>query len=122
MSSSPAGSLKDIQIDIIHELQTDINTQFKMLVKSRALWRKIENWSETIAHILMIVSAVLSFASGQYKSIEVLPFLAGIVSVLVIALLKFANYAKNECLERNILLKPILERVGVKPIPINTNT
>lgn len=121
MAPSPTSSIRDIKIDVVHELQDDINHQIKALLKSRIKWRVVENYVETSAHLLMIISSILAFASGIYKDVDVLSFLAGIAGVTSIACLKFANYAKNECLERNNLLHQLLDRLNIKPTPSNTN-
>ena len=122
MTPSPTSSIRDIKIDVVHELQDDINHQIKSLLKSRIKWRVVENYVETSAHILMVVTSILAFSAGIYRTIEVLSFLSGISGVTSIACLKFANYAKNECLERNNLLHQLLERLNIKPTPSNTNT
>ena len=119
MSDSPTVSLRDIKIDVMHEVQDDFKKTVHYLLKSRKKWRKIENYSETIAHILMLFGTIMTFSAGIFDN-KILSFIAGGILSLSAALLKLAAYCHAECLERNSILNEHLTRINMKSIPLNT--
>jgi hypothetical protein len=120
MSDSPAVSLRDIKIDVMHELQDDFKRTIHYLLKSRKKWRRIENHAETSAHILMLFGTISTFASGIFDN-KILSFIAGGILCLSAALLKLSAYCHAECLERNSILNDHLTRIHLKGIPSNTH-
>lgn len=120
MSNSPTGSLADIKIDILHDVQDDFKKTVHYLLNSRRKWRVYENISETMAHILLLFGTILAFANGIFDQ-KMLAFISGSILTLSAALLKLANYCHSECLERNNILNEHLTRIHLKGIPPNTN-
>ena len=119
MSDSPTVSLRDIKIDVMHEVQDDFKKTVHYLLKSRKKWRRIENHAETSAHILMLFGTISTFASGIFDN-KILSFIAGGILSLSAALLKLSQYSKTKCLERNNILNEHLTRIHLKSIPPNT--
>ena len=73
------------------------------LILWRSRWRKIQNWTEALSQIIVMIAAVLAFSSG-FWDITLLSFISGSVSALGVSLYTFSKYAASESSERNIHL------------------
>lgn len=105
--------VKKIRKDIIQE---SIYQDLKHNTVSKTMWKKIGDFTETIAHIFIIVGSILSFASGFYK-ITHLSFVAGCCGVATLSLSRFSSYAMKESSERTIQVNKLLEKIGIEKIP-----
>lgn len=102
-------------------INPNINESITSLLKSRNVWKKISNITETLGHTLTVGSTILAFASGVYN-IDSLAFVAGCFSIGSLSLLNFSNYASNKSNERNNSLNNMLIRINVQPLPMSINT
>jgi hypothetical protein len=119
MSETPTGSISDISPEILTILQVDFKTELQKLLKSRVKWRKAQNYSETLAHFLMLCTSIIAISASLYKY-ESLIFITACLSVLSQSLLKFSSYCHNECVERNVLINNLLKRIEMREITLNT--
>lgn len=95
----------------------DFEREVRDVVAWRHNWRKIANWSEGIAHLLLVVATALAYSAGYFDSIRELAYAAGCVNVVVLALLRFAAYANKESSERNAILNRFLKLLGIEAMP-----
>ena len=84
----------------------------------RNRWKRISDISETSAHILTGIAAILSFAAGFFNS-EYYSFTAGGVGTTSLVLTKFSNYAMSESKERTSNVNKILNKLGLDGLTDN---
>lgn len=82
----------------------------------RHRWRKIANWVEGLAQVLLGVATMLAFAAGFFN-VQYLPFAAGCFNTLCLVMLRFSAYANRESAERNAILGRLLVFLGATPPP-----
>lgn len=87
------------------------------LTASRQRWRKLANWAECSAQLVLILATGAAYAAGYYSDRSYLAFVAGCANVAVIALMRFSTYANHESAERTLILNRELEYLGVRPVP-----
>lgn len=106
-----------ILIDKIkHELiEPQYYSDIKSNLRGKTCWKDTGDVTETIAHVLIGVSAILSFASGSFDNM-ILAFVAGCVSVGSGALLLFSKYSMHESKERTIQVNRLLKKLGMDEI------
>ena len=105
-----------VEEDIINP---NIKKEIEKLVKHGKNWRITSIVCKTIGHVLVVISAALSFAGAVYNQIQALSFAAGTISVMSMALIIFSNFASNESKNCDIALNKFLDRCKIEHIPIN---
>lgn len=92
---------EEFAAQIWHSLiATDQKSRMADLIQWRRRWKKIQNWTEALSQIIVMVAAVLAFSSG-FWDIALLSFISGSVSALGVSLYTFSKYAASESAERN---------------------
>jgi len=93
----------------------------KSMVSGRKWWLRASTLFETAGKISSASSVVLAFASGSEitgsSQSQILGFVAGTVGTIGMALSAFANFARNQSLERSDALNIILKDAKIKEIP-----
>jgi hypothetical protein len=90
--------------------------QVKDLIEYKFTWRKVGNWTETISQVLILVGAVLAFASSTYDMRD-LVFTAGVCNVTSLLLKRFSVYAFGESKERIHQVNKVLRHLGIDELP-----
>ena len=94
----------------------DYTGEVRDVITWRHRWRKISNWVEGVAHVLLGVASVLAFSAGFFDN-KYLTYASACISTLCLAMLRFSAYANNESVERNAILTRLLNVVGIAPMP-----
>ena len=94
----------------------DFNAEIRDVVAWRHIWRKLANWVEGIAHIMLGVASILAFSAGFFNT-PMLSYAAACASTVCLAMLRFSAYANNESIERNDILNNLLRTIGIDPVP-----
>lgn len=103
-----------IDKDLIHPvMMRDIES----CIRTRTRWKKVADWTETLAHVFLGFNSILAFLAGVYQEERVLLICAGITSTLSIVLLKFADYSLKESEERHKTLCQYLKYFHVRAPP-----
>jgi len=82
----------------------------------RRRWRKISNWVEGLAHVMLGAASILAFSAGFFDD-KFLSYASACSSTICLAMLRFSAYASNESVERNAALTRLLGSVGLSPMP-----
>ena len=112
----------DLRPQIFNEIiSADFITNIKTLVRLKNKYNSLSNSLESIAHLLLILSAILAFATGYFKY-ELLIFISGSITIISVALLRYSLYLTNESTEKNNMLSNMLKMVNIDPeIDISNN-
>lgn len=87
------------------------------LLSNRNFWRRMGNYVEAIAVLLIVVSTVFSFAAGVYDQ-EDFSFVAGLTNTIGLSLKGFIVYAYRESKERTRQANRLLTHYGIEELPI----
>src|SRR5581483_1250606 len=93
-----------VEIDLINRIKKELvdksyYNDIKFNLKWKSYWKVIADVSETLAQILIGISAVLAFASGFFEY-TLLSFIAGCFGTASLVLYKFSSYSMGESKER----------------------
>jgi hypothetical protein len=116
MNSLTEGEIQHIVEESV--INPFILSEIKNLVKSRKIWKIVANVTETVSNVLVVVSAILTFASGTYEGNGILAFIAGSISVTSLALMRFSDFSNNQSKNRNITLNELLDKINVQQMPM----
>ena len=94
----------------------DFEGEVRDVVLWRHRWRKISNWVEGVAHVLLGAASILAFSAGFFDN-KYLTYASACSSTVCLALLRFSAYANNESVERNTVLTRLLKTAGIAPMP-----
>jgi hypothetical protein len=108
----------ELRVRVLHdEVIPDFLREVQDVIVWRWRWRKIANWAEGIAHLLLAAATVLVYSAGYFDKVAYLAYVAGCVNVGVLALLRIAAYANKESSERNVILNRHLRLLGLSEMP-----
>lgn len=102
-------------------IQTEIIDPFiikniKDTSQSVYFWRKVSNYTESSAKLIIVLQSLVTFAAATYE-MPYLAFVGGSLSVISISLLGYAKYAAGESKERNTELNVLLKYKGLEQVP-----
>lgn len=110
----------DLGAQIFNEIiAPDFEFEVRDVVRSRFRWRKISDWVEGIAHVLLGATSILAFSAGFFGNIY-LAYAAACCSTVCLAMMRFSAYANGESIERNTILNRMLAMAGIDPMPTPT--
>jgi len=103
--------------DLINKIRIELveknyYSDVKMNIRSKTIWKFVSDLTEALAHILMGLAAVLSFAAGFFDY-TLLSFIGGCFGTSAIVLLQFSSYAMKESKERTERVNKILTKLGI---------
>jgi hypothetical protein len=109
-------------VDAVKNLtKPTIIDDIKSMYRGRTAWRKTATITETMGKASLATSTVLAFASASEivndSSSRILGFVAGSVGTLGLVLTSFANFARNQAIERTDAANMILGSVRVDGVP-----
>ena len=115
---------KDVEKSLNEELKNKIKTDLiipayykdiKSNLSGRYSWKTIGDVSDTAAKILSGCSTILAFSAGFF-SIQILPFLSGMIGVTSLVCLQFSSYSMKESKERTTEVNLILNQLDMSNI------
>jgi len=111
-------AFRETCIDIITPA---IETDIRDMVKGRVLWRRMSTIFEVLGRVSGATGTILAFAGGSEITGETLSralsFSAGCLGTLSIVATLFANFSRQQSMERRQAINTILESVGLRDIP-----
>lgn len=90
--------------------------EIKDIIIWRRKWRKIANWAEASAQILLGMGTILAYSAGFFNT-KYLSFASGCCSTLCVILLRYSKYANGESNERNKILNDLLKKIDIDEMP-----
>lgn len=113
----PATTYSDLAGPLFRDvIAPDFEDEVRDVALWRHRWRKISNWVEGIAHVMLGAASILAFSAGFFDN-KYLTYASACSSTVCLALLRFSAYANNESVERNTVLTRLLKTVGIAPMP-----
>lgn len=86
-------------------------------VGSRHRWKRVSDYCEAFAHLLLGLASILAFLAASYDQEKALLIANGIVSTMSIVLLKYSAYARAEYEERHKAVVTALQYFNVRSVP-----
>jgi hypothetical protein len=105
-------------IDIVRPAMID---DVRSMVRGRKWWIRASAVLETVGKVASAAGVILAFASGSdiatQEQSQILGFTAGAIGTSGIVLSGFANFARNQSIERGDALNTILTDAKLREIP-----
>lgn len=102
----------------IETIQPALERDIREMVRGRVLWRKASIICETGGKFLQGASTVLAYAASWNESQQgVLSFVAGTTGTIGIVATLFANFSRQQALERTQAINHVFKAAHLKNIP-----
>lgn len=102
----------------IEMIQPALERDIQEMVRGRVLWRRVSIVSETMGRVLQGASTVLAYAASWDEQQQgVLSFVAGTTGTVAIVATLFANFSRQQALERAQAINHVFTSARLKNIP-----
>jgi len=101
-----------VNIALRDEFITDINH----LIKKRKRCYKASNIFEILGHLLLLITATISFINGCLNG-SILSLISGTINIIGCACMRFSMYCKTKSKNENKILNKFLKSQKIDQIP-----
>lgn len=101
---------KDIMINNIYPAyKYEIENGLQNIKK----WGKIANFLFSTTFIITLISMLISFGAGEFKSISYLSYLAGAINMMSLCSDRFAHYCASRCSSETKKVNILIKSIGI---------